>query len=597
MNLFGPVPIFTAYVLVLVLTPLVRALARRYGAVARPREDRWHRQPTALLGGVAIFLATMVPILAFVPLTPQVIVVLVASSFLFVVGLVDDLLHLKPYQKLIGQIMAAALVIGFGLVLPWTDLALLNMLVTIFWLVGITNAVNFLDNMDGLAAGIAAIASVFLALHFLTSGQETEALLLGVFAGVLFGFLVYNTNPASIFMGDCGSMFIGFLLASGTLLSTTGGRFRFFLPVLAIPVLTLFVPIFDTILVTILRKLAGRSVSLGGRDHTSHRLVALGMSERNAVWMIYGLSATAGFLGMLVRNSALDLSLAMVAGFTVLLTLLGLYLAGVEVYSEEEIAAARDRPLVSFLVNLSYKRRIFEVLLDVVLITLSYYAAYALYLGLVNEAFNGQTFFQTLPVIIVVKLAANLLTGVYRGLWRYTSIGDLIVYAKAALLGTITSLFVVLFALQFRDFSRLIFVADCVLFFIALAGSRLAFRVLRQMLPTTRVLEGRRTLIYGADDGGELLLRVLLNNPELEVFPVGFIDDDPGKKGRVIHGLRVFGGYGRLRRVCIDQGVEEVVVSSARFSKERIADIRRECRQQGITLRRMRIELEQLTED
>src|SRR3954468_14216660 len=121
MSLFGPIPIFTAFGLVLVLTPLVRALARRYGVVARPREDRWHRQPTALLGGVAIFLATMVATLAFVPLTPQVMVVLAASAFLFVVGLADDFLHLKPYQKLIGQIIAAAIVIGFGLVLPWTD--------------------------------------------------------------------------------------------------------------------------------------------------------------------------------------------------------------------------------------------------------------------------------------------------------------------------------------------------------------------------------------------------------------------------------------------------------------------------------------------
>jgi UDP-GlcNAc:undecaprenyl-phosphate/decaprenyl-phosphate GlcNAc-1-phosphate transferase len=591
------IPILAAFGLVLVSTPLVRAVARRYGAVAPPREDRWHRQPTALLGGVAIFLATMTATLAFVQLTPRVMVVLAASAFLFVVGLVDDFLHIKAYQKLVAQIMGATLVIGFGLILPWTAFAPLNMLVTIFWLVGITNAINFLDNMDGLAAGIAAIASSFLAVHFLTSGQETEALMLGVFTATLLGFLIYNSNPASIFMGDCGSMFIGFFLASGALLSVTGGRVRFFLPVLAVPVLTLSVPIFDTILVTILRKLAGRAASLGGRDHTSHRLVALGMSERHAVWMIYGLAAAAGLLGMLVRDAQLDVSLAAVAGFTVLLTLLGIYLAGVEVYSEEEVAAARQRPLVSFLVNLSHKRRIFEVLLDVVLITLAYYSAFAFYLGLINENFNGRMFLQTLPVIIFVKLAANLLTGVYRGLWRYTSIGDLVVYAKATLLGTAGSVLVILFAFNIRTFSRAIFVADCLLFFIALAGSRLTFRFLRQVLPTKRVPEGRRILIYGADDAGELLLRVLRNNPELEFSPVGFIDDDPGKKGRVIHGLRVFGDYGHLHRVCIEQGAEEVVISSARFSEERIADIRRECKEQGITFRRVRIVLEQLTED
>src|SRR4030095_8966414 len=145
--------------------------------------------------------------------------ILRASSFLFLVGLIDDILHIKPYQKLIGQILGSAYVVYYGLSLPWSGSALLNMALAIFWLIGITNAINLLDNMDGLASGIAVISSGFLALSFISTGQFVEAYMLMAFAGALLGFLVYNSNPASIFMGDCGSMFVGFFLASSALLN------------------------------------------------------------------------------------------------------------------------------------------------------------------------------------------------------------------------------------------------------------------------------------------------------------------------------------------------------------------------------------------
>src|SRR5205807_2079598 len=166
----------------------------------------------------------------------------------------------------------------------------------------------------------------------------------------------YNSNPASIFMGDCGSMFIGFFLAGAALLDPVGGRSRTFLPVLAVPVLVLFIPIFDVVLVTVLRKLAGRAVSQGGRDHTSHRLVALGLSERRAVGLLYALAILSGLLALGVRDLTLDVSLTLIAGFTVALTLLGVYLAGVRVYAEDELRAVRGKPLVAFLFRLSHKR-------------------------------------------------------------------------------------------------------------------------------------------------------------------------------------------------------------------------------------------------
>ncbi len=594
-------------VLALALTPAVRALARRFGMVAKPKTDRWHKEPTAMMGGVAIWLSVVITYFVLVrPLTiagwgnfpgSYLDAVIGASTFLFLVGLADDLFHSKPYQKLIGQVMGSAFVIYYGLSLPWTSSDPINMAITIFWLIGITNAVNLLDNMDGLAAGIAAIASSFLALSFISTNQPIEALMLLVFAAALLGFLVFNSNPATVFMGDSGSMFIGFFLASAALVNVSGGRSRSLLPVLAVPILVLFIPIFDTTFVTVLRKISGRAVSHGGRDHTSHRLVALGMSERHAVWMLYGFAALAGVLALLVQRVNLDVSLAAIAGFTVLLTLLGVYLAGVKVYDDtEEAIAQRDNSRYAFLVDLSYKRRIFEVLLDVVLILLAYWCAYAVKFGALSGSAAWNLFLRTLPVLVFVKMASFLVMGVYRGIWRYTSLDDLIVFVKAVILSSVLSVLAILFAFRFEGFSRTIFIIDGLLMFMFLAGSRMAFRLFRQVLPVSQSNGGRRVLIYGAGDGGELLLRELLNNRELKYSPVGFLDDDPAKHGKVIHGLKVYSGNGDLNAVCRKQDVDELLISSLKMSEERLQKILDICRNQNIAVKRMRITIEDLSD-
>lgn len=582
-------------ILAIVLTPVVRALARRANLVAKPKTDRWHKKPTAMFGGVAIWLSFLIGYLRFMPQDPYGWRILLASTFLFTVGLVDDLIHIKPYQKLVGQIMGSAYIVYYGLTLPWTSSHLVNMALTIFWLIGITNAINLLDNMDGLAAGIGIIASGFLALSFINTGQMTEALVLVTFAAALLGFLIYNSNPASIFMGDCGSMFVGFFLASAALVNVSGGRSRSFLPVLAVPILVLFIPIFDTTFVTVLRKLSGRAASQGGRDHTSHRLVALGMSERHAVWMLYLLATLSGLVAVLVQQVKLDVSLAAIAGFSILLTLLGVYLSGVKVYDEtDEAQALKDKRLYAFLVDVSYKRRIFEVLLDLVLIILAYWSAYAIKFGAFSGSPAWKLFLQTLPVLLFVKMATFLVLGVYRGIWRYTSLGDLIVFAKAVITSSILTVLVLLFAFRFEGFSRTVFVIDGVLMLMFLAGSRMAFRLFRQLLPVGNAVNGRRVLIYGAGDGGELLLRELINNKDLQYSPVGFLDDDPAKSGKVIHGLKVFGGNGDLPVICNRHQIAEVLISSSKMSRERLDDILNVCSQNDIIVRRMRIIIEDL---
>ena len=585
-------------VLTALATPLVRALARRVGAVAEPKSDRWHAKPTAMMGGVAIFIGVIGALLLRLNHSRELWVVIGGATALFLLGLVDDFIRLKPYQKLCGQLLAAAAMVYLGLVLPWTGSPGVNMLITFFWLVGVTNAVNMLDNMDGLSAGVAAIASLSLAVNFALNGQINEALMLAAFFGALVGFLLYNHNPASIFMGDCGSMFIGFFLATSALLSGAGGgRSRSVIAVLLVPVLVFCIPIFDTTFVTLARKLNGRSASQGGRDHTSHRLVALGLSERHAVWMLYAFALLGGALSVAVKKLSFEAGLAVIAGFTIVLGILGVYLAGVRVYSEAEIETAKQKPLVAFLLDLSYKRRIFEVALDVMLIGLAYYSAYGLVFGPASATSADWALFRkTLPVIVFIKLATFLATGVYRGLWRYASSADAVVYLKAVAISSVSSLLAILFLFRFEGFSRTVFIIDGGVLLLLLTGSRFAFRFMRRLLPIPHAKTGRRVLIFGAGDGGELLFRELRNNAELQYAPVAFMDDDALKFGKLLHGLRVYSGRQSISELCTKLRIDEMVLSTGKIAPARLREIVESCALVDIPVTRMRLDLERVAD-
>jgi UDP-GlcNAc:undecaprenyl-phosphate GlcNAc-1-phosphate transferase len=233
----------------------------------------------------------------------------------------------------------------------------------------------------------------------------------------------------------------------------------------------------------------------------------------------------------------------------------------------------------------------------VALIVLAYYSAYTLLYGPISQSnFVWQLFWRTVPILVFAKMFSFLFTGVYRGLWRYISIDNVLVYAKAVILSSLASIVALLLAFRFAGLSRRVFVLDAMIMFLALAGSRAAFRLFRLLLPLGPAQAGRRVLIYGAGDAGELLLREVLNNRELQLTPVGFVDDDPLKKGKVIHGYRVFGGNGALQRICAEQQIAEVLISSARLSDERLEEIRRDCTAANVALRRMRIQIESLEE-
>ena len=204
----------------LALTPLTIRLARWKGYIATPQDDRWHKDPTPLIGGAAIFTAFAAALLVAGPGSPGTYSILAGAAGIFVLGLIDDIFGLNPQIKLIGQIIISALMVAMGIqieIIPWPALSIP---LTIFWMVALINAFNLLDNMDGLAAGLAVITSCVLLIFSLQAGDYTVAALSAALGGAALGFLVFNFNPASIFMGDCGSMVLGFCLACFSILGT-----------------------------------------------------------------------------------------------------------------------------------------------------------------------------------------------------------------------------------------------------------------------------------------------------------------------------------------------------------------------------------------
>ncbi|MFA5908658.1 MAG: MraY family glycosyltransferase [Vicinamibacterales bacterium] len=431
-----------AFALSAILVPACRWLADRTGAVAHPRNDRWHRKSIPLLGGVAIAVAALLT--AFGTGIAREVPVLVATAFIiFIVGLTDDIIHLKPFTKLIAQIALAATLVYFDYSLGWLESRLLDNLLTMVWVVGLTNAFNLLDNMDGLCGGTALIVSVTLMFGLMTGASRESAgpeiAYLAMLAGAVAGFLVYNFPPASIFMGDSGALMLGFSLAALTL-SNDGvrGSRSDVVSVIAGPVFVLLIPIFDTTLVTVLRLLAGRSPAVGGRDHSSHRLVAIGLSERSAVFVLWTLAAVGGAVGLTIRGATQGFTVLVGGLFIIAMCLFALLLARVRVY--ELPATVRADDVTTIPDEFQHKKRVGEVLLDFGLISASYYAANQIHFDAEGYLRNAETFYGSLPIMVAFQLVAFFVVGVYRGAWHLfrwrdavPMIGGVVAAAVAAL--------------------------------------------------------------------------------------------------------------------------------------------------------------------
>ncbi len=303
-------------------TPIARKFAPRLGVMDQPSARKIHTRPMPRLGGAAIYLAFIVALLIEDrPYISQLVGILVGATLISFCGIWDDRWGMRPLLKLgVGQPLAALILVASGVRVSFLHHPLLNVLVTIFWVVGITSALNLLDNMDGLSAGVATVASAFFLLLAAMNGQYLVGSLAAALLGACLGFLFYNFNPASIFMGDTGSMFIGFILAAVGIKLRFPGRMD--VVTWMIPVVILGVPIFDTTLVVVSRLRRGLNpITNPGKDHLSHRLVAMGMTQREAVMAIYLVCGGLGLMALFLTQASVVEGYAVAAA----LALLGLF--------------------------------------------------------------------------------------------------------------------------------------------------------------------------------------------------------------------------------------------------------------------------------
>ena len=561
--------------------------------VAAPSTDRWHDRPTPLVGGIAIFFGISVGLwltvaVGAIPLTSELVGIYGGISILFVAGLVDDLHALRPVVKLGLQIAAALLVLVTGTEVQLIHVQVVAWALALLWLVGMTNAFNLLDNMDGLAASLAGIAFVFFAIDAVTIHPNDTILALSL-AGALScaGFLPFNLRPhgkALIFMGDSGSQVLGFMLAAlglsaswkvaGTTVAT-----------LLLPVLVLAVPILDTTLVTIARLLEGRPISQGGRDHSSHRLVRFGLSEKYAV-LLLAVIATALGATSLAYNVLDDQRLALVGVLVtfVLLVQFASFLADVE-----KRAPGSETPSLKETFSVHW-RRLVEVVVDFVLITAAFGVAYLLQFGWPGTPTQRHIALVSLPIVIAARYLAFIPFGLYRSIWRYAGARDVAAIAFAVAVSEVVALAYIVLTQNLGDFARSFFVVDALLCAVVIGGSRLVERALVTGLRNYNARTGRKTLIVGAGRTGRSLMRELRETAGERV--VGFVDDNPRLRRRRVHGVPVVGGAHELPQLLQRLEPDIVLITIPDAPRERLDAVVEACTDAGVTCRVVRREID-----
>jgi UDP-GlcNAc:undecaprenyl-phosphate GlcNAc-1-phosphate transferase len=553
----------------LVLTRLVVALCRRVGHVAP--EDPFHSKPVALSAGIAIWLA-VAPVLIFtLDWNRSTIGLAVGATAMLLVGLIDDLRPFRADVKLLLQFAVAIGLIASGIevrLIPWPALAIP---ITILWIVGLTNAVNLIDNMDGLAPGVCAIAALFLGILSLQKGDATVATIGFALAGACAGFLTFNFPPARAFLGDTGSMFLGCALAATGILSTRVEASTVMLT-LAAPVLVLLVPIFNTTFVAVTRMLLGRSVSAARPDHINFRLIAHGLSQRRSIWMIYGFAAAGGALAVAYDGLGNEVLIASAMLGTILLFIVGVFLVDGDI--SDLLERFHIEPDGTIAGDLRRYRSVTLFLIDLILVTAAYYCTYLIRFEGNLPDFQLVNFAQTLPMFLIIRMACFSFFGLYSLHWRYVGMTDIVAVIKAVAISSLLQIGVV-YLLAVPSFSRSVIILDAILLVLLLSGVRMSTGLLRAYVHQFRqhLPHRRRTIILGAGDGGDLAVRELTNNPAHDLIAVGFLDDDAGKRHSRIHGLPVLGSMADLGEVAERRGITDVLVAIPSASTVRVREL------------------------
>ena len=570
------------------LSPVICRTALALGVVDLPGERKIHTTPVPRIGGVVVALSIGATILAAIVinwLVPSGLnlsrwwPVLAGGTIIFLGGLVDDLQPLSAWGKFLTQAAGALVAIGMGVRVDEVSLfgndpvqlGMFAVPLTLLWIVGITNAFNLVDGLDGLAAGLGSIAAATCAALFAIRGDAQDAGLLIIVLGALLGFLPYNFNPARMYLGDSGSQLIGYLLA---VLAIRGSQKQATVLAVVIPLLIFGLPILDTLLSMARRFAAGfresfvldlparyaratKQMFQGDRDHIHHRLVELGFSHRGAVLALYTtafLLSGFAFASVLAqyRNAALILISVGVA------TVIGLTKLG---YANGRIL--RAHLLLQWSEHARFDRSFFMGFVDLVLIGAAYWGAYLLLFGFPLSSSIGQWYLNAFPLVMLIQMSTIGLCGLYRGVWRAIGASDLIRVYFAVCAGGVVAYSLVLITDPPAGAVGL-FVLDVLELGWLMGAARSAYRIV-EFFHHLGGTAARPALIYGAGLGGQLLLRELRQNEDRGIHAVGFLDDDVKLQRRVINGVPVVGSGLDFASVLDRYPVDAVIISSEKI--------------------------------
>lgn len=601
----------------LALTPLVRWIAVRIGAVDVPDERKTHERPIPRLGGVAIFAAFNLTMLLFI--SPFGIVndpfmhlanhwwtgFLVASVVVIGVGMVDDMRSLSVRVKFLIQLVAALVAVCHGykieqIGLPGgvlLNLGLWSIPVTIFWIVGITNAFNLIDGLDGLASGVALISTLTLAGVALLNQHIELALISSALAGSVLGFMRYNFRPASIFLGDSGSLFLGFTLA---VMSITSAYKASATASILIPLLAFGLPIMDTALAMMRRflrvahvvdtskqgklrffYLRGRSVFEADRDHVHHRLVQLGINHRNAVLILYGVSAAAGCAALMVSamhdvNTALVL---LVGGGTAYVAIQKLRYHELQLLRRGVFLPAMKQRVMGY--------ESFQILVDMSIVSSAYYLAWLIHGEGAFEVSRKASFIRSFPLLLLSQLAVFYMTGLYRITWQHAGIPDLLRVVRSVVLGFMAGVTVIYYLLP-GSFNLSVLIIHFFVMSLFMMGARFSVRVL-DYYAQRDTTGAKRMLVYGTGHEGSMLLREIQSTKDHALIVVGFIDEDPHKRRKRFNGYPILGTSADAEEVIRKTKTQEVIIAAGNVSQDRLRQLGQYCAQNGIALRRFQV--------
>ncbi len=605
----------------LLLTPLVIRLAFLVGAVDKPDERKIHNRVMPRLGGLATFSSFALTLVMAHYLFPhlrleQVVLrgnigmIGISFAMILALGVCDDIWTLKAKQKFLVQFIAGSLVYVAGFRVAQVtnpfgggvmELGLLSFPLTVLWMVGITNAFNLIDGLDGLASGIALIAGLSIAaISVLHQDMETAVVALTL-VGAVFGFLKYNFNPAKIFLGDSGSLFLGFVLAVLSIESSTKGSTAFSV---VIPFLVLGVPIMDTLLAMMRRVLRSFLPDQGGKGRTSvanklgsmflpdkrhihHQLLARGFSHRDAVIVLYIVASAFGLGAFLVTAGSLNTLLLLLAVALVIFL-------GVRKLGYKEMAFIRNGMLLRFYSRAFLGSALPQVVLDAGSVFTAFLLAQLLTIPNYISGTPLRSWGFAALIVATIQLLAFILGGFYKRTISLLGLGDLLQILKSTLFGVVAT--AAAFTLL-PMFPRGANVGDFILlnfYFLTtfVTGTRVIFHALNYVFHREST-EGKKAIIYGADRDGVIALQSLTAQAKKRgVSPAGFLDDDPKLEGKFLDGYPIYGGHWKLERLIKELDVSEVILAAPNINPLVLERIKRIALESGIHVRFLRMSFE-----